>query len=174
MKTFLEVGTCDFRTLNHLSDSGWRGVIVEPVKKYLNNIEQKPNIQYLNYAVDVENGTRIINMAPEELVEQDRDFSGMSSFVNRNYRLSEKLLVNTITFDRLIEFCDITELDILKIDTEGYDLILLQSFPFDKIKPKFIQAECEHIDTDSMVELLESNGYYVQPTFRDVFAYYVG
>ena len=174
MRTFLEVGTCDFGTLNHLSDSGWRGVIVEPVKKYLNNIEQKPNIQYLNYAVDVENGTRIINMAPEELVEQDRDFSGMSSFVNRNYRLSEKLLVNTITFDRLIEFCDITELDILKIDTEGYDLILLQNFPFDKIKPKFIQVECEHIDTDSMVELLESNGYYVQPTFRDVFAYYVG
>jgi hypothetical protein len=40
MKTFLEIGTCDFDTLNFLSDAGWRGVMVEPVKKYLNNVPQ--------------------------------------------------------------------------------------------------------------------------------------
>ena len=76
MKTFLEVGTCDFNTLNYLSDLGWRGVMVEPVKKYLNNIEQKPNIHYLNYAVDWECGQRLMYLANDAIVEQDRDFSG--------------------------------------------------------------------------------------------------
>ena len=174
MRTFLEVGTCDFRTLNELSDNGWRGVIVEPVKKYLNNIEQKPNIQYLNYAVDLENGTRVIKMMPDELIEQDHDFAGMSSFVNQNHRLTEELLVNTITFDRLIEFCDITELDILKIDTEGYDFTLLNSFPFDKIIPKYIQIECIEETFESFSNFLVERGYYIQRTSEDIIAYYLG
>lgn len=173
MRTFLEVGTCDFRTLNYLSDKGWRGVIVEPVKKYLNNIEQKPNIQYLNYAIDVEEGTRELHVAPDELVEKDRDFAGMSSFVTRNPVMTDKLLVNTITFDMVLDFCNITELDILKIDTEGYDLVLLRAFPFDRITPKFIHIECEHVDSKEMMDFLISKGYHVNDTYRDMYAYHI-
>ena len=170
MKTFLEVGTCDFNTLNYLSDLGWRGVMVEPVKKYLNNIEQKPNIHYLNYAVDWECGQRLMYLANDAIVEQDRDFSGMSSFYKRVPALTEEMLVNTITFEKIFDLCKITQIDILKIDAEGYDLELIKMFPFHIIKPKNIRAEVEHIDVIAMAELLASHGYHCDYDSTDVFA----
>lgn len=174
MKTFLEIGTCDFDTLNFLSDNGWKGVMVEPVKKYLNNIPQKPNIHYLNYAVDWQCGTRSMYLANESLVKSDYDFAGMSSFYKNNESLTEELIVNTITFDRIFELCNIESIDILKIDAEGYDLEILKMFPFDKIKPKFIQVEHQHIDFIQMQKLLSEQMYYWVSAERDTFAYYCG
>lgn len=171
MKTFLEIGTCDFRTLNYLSDYGWRGVIVEPVKKYLNNIEQKPNVHYLNYAVDVKSGTNTIRMAPEELVNQDYDYAGMSSLCSTNPLLSEEMVINTITFDKIIDLCDITQIDYLKIDTEGYDWVLLQVFPFHRVRPKFIQIESEHLGRNEIDTYLSEMGYHTMGDSTETYAY---
>ena len=174
MKTFVEIGSCDFDTLNYLSDKGWRGVIVEPIKKYLDNIPQKPNVQYLNYAIDVTNGTREMKIASDEVVESDYTKSGMSSFVREDDSLTESVLVNTITFDDLISFCGITQIDYLKIDVEGYDWVLIKNFPFDKIKPAFIQVEWEHVDSEEMSRYIASQGYHVNYDRTDIYAYYTG
>ena len=174
MKTFLEIGTCDFQTLNFLSDWGWRGVMVEPVKKYLNNIEQKPNIHYLNYAVDWECGTRTMYMASDDIVNQDHDFAGMTSFYQRNNSLVNELVVNTITFEKIFELCDITQIDILKIDAEGHDLELLKMFPFHLLTPKCIQLEHEHIDWKAMQQFLTDKMYYWVSNETDTIAYYAG
>ena len=170
MKTFVEIGSCDFDTLNYLSDKGWRGVIVEPVKKYLNNIEQKPHVQYLNYGIDLDRGVREMRIASDELVETDRNYAGMSSFINLNPVLSETILVNTITFDDLIDFCGITQIDYLKIDAEGYDWILISNFPYNRIKPKFIQVECEHLNPKEMGEFLAEQGYHINYDSTDIYA----
>lgn len=170
MKTFIEVGSCDFNTLNYLSDYGWRGVIVEPIKKYLNNIEQKPNIHYLNYAVDKTSGVREMKVASDEQVERDRDYAGMSSFISENELLEDTKLVNTITFEKIFNLCDITQIDILKIDAEGYDLELIKAFPFHLIKPKYIRVEVEHIDILEMGGILSSHGYHCDYDTTDIFA----
>lgn len=174
MRTFIEIGTCDFDTLNFLSDVGWRGVMVEPVKKYLNNIPQKPNIHYLNYAVDWECGTRTMYLVNDSTVNDDHDYAGMSSFYKGNPNLTEEIIVNTITFEKIFSLCNITEIDILKIDAEGYDLEILKMFPFDKVKPKFIQIEHQHIDFLQMREILSKEMYYWVSAERDTFAYYAG
>lgn len=160
MKTFLEIGSCDFDNLNYLSDHGWGGVIVEPIKKYLDKIPQKPNVHYLNYAVDWECGVRTMYMAPEELIEQDHDYAGMSSFYNTNATLTRETIVNTITLDKVFEMCNITKLDILKIDAEGHDLEILKMFPFHVCKPKYIRVESLHSDVTAMIGLLSSMGYH--------------
>lgn len=170
MKTFVEIGSCDFDTLNYLSDRGWKGVIVEPIKKYLNNIEQKPHVHYLNYAIDLDRGVRIMRTAPDSLVETDREYAGMSSFINMNELLSEEQLVNTITFDDLIDLCNITQIDYLKIDAEGYDWVLISNFPYDKIKPKFIQVESEHLNGKEMGEFLANRGYHINCDTTDLYA----
>lgn len=165
MKTFLEVGSCYFDTLNYLSDYGWRGVIVEPIKKHLNKLEQKPNVHYINAGVDVVNGTREIKMASDEWVERDSDFAGMSSFVSENPTLTERLLVNTITFEDIFNLTGITQIDYLKIDAEGYDGYLLLNYPYHIIKPKFIQFESKHKNVGSNTEaldMLKSIGYHCE------------
>ena len=105
MKTFLEIGSCDFQTLNHFADHGWQGAIVEPMKKYLNNIPQKPNVHYLNYAVDNKIGTRTLYHASDATVNEDKDFAGMSSFLPPRpaYEvLTEETVVNTLTFEKIL------------------------------------------------------------------------
>ena len=171
MKTFLEIGTCDFDTLNHLSDDGWRGVIIEPIKKYLNNIPQRPNIHYLNYAVDWECGTRTMYVADDFIVNEDHDFAGMSSFYPYSSVLTQEVVVNTITFDKIYNMCNITEIDLLKIDAEGHDYEILQMLFRNPIKPKYIQAEIKHLNsTTGIVDLLDLHGYHSTISGDNIFA----
>jgi len=175
MKTFVEIGSCDFNTLNYLGDLNWRGVIIEPIKKYLDNLPQKPNIHYLNYAIDYTKGQRIMFMAEDDVVEQDRDYAGMSSFYQYNKALSKKILVNTIPILDVIKMCDITEIDFLKIDTELYDYEILKMFPFDLISPKIIKVETRQgltkLDTKTAIRnLLISKGYHIETDTDDTFA----
>lgn len=175
MKTFVEIGSCDFNTLNYLGDLNWRGVIIEPIKKYLDNLPQKPNIHYLNYAIDYTKGQRIMFMAEDDVVEQDRDYAGMSSFYQYNDALSKEILVNTIPILDVIKMCDITEIDFLKIDTELYDYEILKMFPFDLISPKIIKVETREgltkLDTKTAIRnLLISKGYHIETDTDDTFA----
>ena len=36
-KYFIEIGTADFDTFEHLAEDGWKGIFVEPVKELLDN-----------------------------------------------------------------------------------------------------------------------------------------
>ena len=95
-KHFIEIGSCDFDTLNHLADYGWKGIIVEPIKKYLDNIPHKEGIEYVNVAIDRVNGKRIIQTWKEEQTKKDKDFKGMSGFNNlpQNQRFLENIEVD--------------------------------------------------------------------------------
>ena len=175
MKTFIEIGSCDFNTLNYLGDLNWKGVIIEPIKKYLDNIPQKPNIHYLNYAIDWSRGQRVMFMAEDYIVEQDHDYAGMSSFYQYNKALSKEILVNTIPILDVIKMCDITEIDFLKIDTELHDYEILKMFPFDLVSPKIIKVETRdgltRLDTKIEIHnLLISKGYHIETDTGDTFA----
>ena len=39
-KIFVEIGVCDFDTLEPLIDNGWLGYFVEPVSKYARKLNQ--------------------------------------------------------------------------------------------------------------------------------------
>jgi len=171
MKTFVEIGSCDFDTLSHLSHHGWKGVIVEPIKKYFDNIPTERNIHYVNAAVSLTNGTATMWTAPDELTQQDPDFKGMSSlWEGSNDNLTIPVEVQTISFHTLFGMTGVTTIDYLKIDTEGYDYEILKMFPWDTIKPSFIKFESEHIDVDMAVELLQSHGYHCEVDVRNTYA----
>ena len=171
MKTFLEIGSCDFNTLTHLSHHGWRGVIVEPIKKYFDNIPTEPNIDYVNAAVDWTDGTATMWTAPDEVTKRDQDFKGMSTIHNRgNSVQSVPIEVRTISFKTLLGMTDVTHIDFLKIDTEGYDGEILKMFPWDTLQPNLIQFESKHIELPPIIELLKSKGYHCQVESENTFA----
>lgn len=171
MKTFVEIGSCDFNTLTHLSHHGWRGVIVEPIKKYFDNIPTERNIQYVNAAVDWEDGGATMWTAPDEVTQEDRDFKGMSTIhKSRNDILSVPIEVKTISFKTLFDMTGVNKIDYLKIDTEGYDGEILKMFPWDDIQPNFIQFESKHIDIQPTLDLLKSKGYHCEIESENTFA----
>ena len=62
-------------------------------------------------------------------------------------------IVKTITLATVVELEKISSIDFLKIDIEGYDLMALKGFPFDKFSPEVILCEFE----DSKTTLLGYN-----------------
>ena len=187
-KIFIEIGSCDFDTLNHFANEGWSGFIIDPMKKYLNNIPRKEGVQYLPIAIDHVKGERIIHYAEDSIVGEDKDFAGMSTFIplgERNWGfqngdngkmdlLSGEMLIQTDTFKNVIKNYGIERIDFLKIDTEGYDFEILKSFPWDylALRPKIIKVEHFHIldGIQKMKEYLEDRSYHVYTEVHDLYA----
>jgi len=179
MKTFLEIGTCDFETLAYLAELGWRGIMVEPIPKYYQNLVNGPlhrNIYYLNAAVDWQEGERVMYTADEETIQKIPYSVGMSSFFPKPDILSQEIVVKTITLDSVFEMCNVQSVDFLKIDTEGYDHEIIKMFPFERFKPDHIKLEKEHmtdVQLDETIKRLSTNGYHCEWTERDIFAFRV-
>lgn len=176
MKIFIEIGACDYDTLNHLSDEGWQGIIVEPIKKYLNRIERKPNVFYENAAIDWNVGYRTMYMASQEKIDEVSYYKGKSSFLPPDQfdkEVNIPIVVRTMSYPLLLHHYSVNYIDYLKIDTEGYDYEILKMAMIHPVKPKKIKMEIEHLTLflDEIKSLLEQNGYIWEHTPYDLTAY---
>lgn len=171
MRTFVEIGSCDFGTLNDFADHNWNGVIVEPIKKYLDKLPTKENVVYLNYAIDETSGSRIMNLVNEDLVSEDHDFAGMSSFHEVTNKPTYQEEVKTKTYQEMIQDSGIERIDYLKIDTEGHDWTILKNVVLDgPMRPNYIKVEHKHLDPYPMVNHLTHHGYKVFIDDTDILA----
>jgi FkbM family methyltransferase len=80
-----------------------------------------------------------------------------------------KIQVTAMTMTGLLSHLNAHSIDVLFIDTEGYDAKILLSFPFNRLLPKKILFEHKHADGTfrvgknfaSVLTLLESFGYHI-------------
>jgi hypothetical protein len=85
--------------------------------------------------------------------------------------------VKVITIPTLLESHQVDRVDVLKIDTEGYDLKILKTLDFSQIKPVIVLAEHAHLsrsEKEEMCEILLDNGYKVTISDLDMLAYRAG
>ena len=186
MKTFIEIGAADFDTMLDTS-MNWRGVICEPHPVFYKRLIQKctnPNITILDLAVSDKNGQGTMEFPTEKYINEtennEEEFwtRGVGGFripgfshkldnarnaYNRDESYVEERTVYTISLDQLVANFGITQLDFLKIDTEGHDVVILEGYSW-RIKPTFIK--CEHgrhnnpdILTERMEKVLTDQGY---------------
>lgn len=93
---------------------------------------------------------------------------GISSLLPFHESHEEANRVDTIT---LADYCRekaIETVDLLKTDTEGYDLPVLRGFPWDTIRPRVVVSEFEDKKTEGlgytfrdMAEFLTAHGYEI-------------
>jgi FkbM family methyltransferase len=178
-KKFIEIGTCDFRTLRYLCDQGWEGVMVDPHAPFLNNISDHENLTKVSVAVGPESKTtKYYKIKDSFLKDSELDYRGMGSidpktplFFDEYKGKIEINDVQVITFDDLISVSGIgTEIDYLKVDAEGMDLEIIQSIDLDKYNIKIILTEVRNGWEDHLKDYLEQNGYLVQILHNDLFA----
>jgi len=185
MKTFIEIGTCDFDTNLPLLESGnWRGVMVEASPPMFDSIAKKVaesgyshNATLKNVAISDFDG-KIDFAVSKPMVGWQR---GIGTVINENhtgtslYHLEnnaelvydEVIEVPCITLDTLMT--EYNSIDYLKLDTEGHELTILQNYSW-RVKPTFIKLEHAHIDDLAMRALLESQGYMVYTEDQDMYA----
>ena len=82
MPFFIEVGTCDFDTLEKLAKNGWDGIMVEPVKEYMDKLPKFDNIHYENIAItDIDDDVDIHYINPNNITREDDEWMILLDFI---------------------------------------------------------------------------------------------
>lgn len=180
MKTFVEIGTCDFDTLRPLCESGWKGYMVEPYQPFLDNIEDHDNLTKINNAVGLFDGEVTYRKVKDEVIEQwdDDTYKGMGTVTTITrfdtddaYKdVVEEHVAQQITFDTLMTTLNINEITYLKIDTEGMDFDIIKSIDYDKYEINFIKMEHSYCDEKLVIDFLENKGYHCELFIDDIIA----
>lgn len=170
-------------------------VLIEPVREYFEklreNYREVEGVSFENVAIAEESGERDFYRLGVDPVECGYPawLSQLGSLradrmneLWRKYENDEKLRqfyldnmtvekVTCITFEELLQRHQIQELDLLQIDTEGYDYEILKTIDFGRVLPRYINYERVLLQEDEPAcrALVESAGYglvdYGQDTF---------
>lgn len=189
---FIEIGTCFMDTLIEKSTIE-RGLSIEPIKEYLDKLENKPNVIKIHGAVVSDEDEKGLDVFYIE--ESDIDKYNLGSWMKgcnsigkphdfhtgyfncpwtwHNHPNRKSLpTINLIeagivkqktipcyTYKKLIDTYNIGHVNVLKIDTEGYDCKILKSvliFYSDKLDylPNEISFESNaHSNTEEILEI---------------------
>lgn len=180
MKTFVEIGCCDFDTLRHLCDDGWKGVMVDPYQPYLNNIEDHENLIKVNKAIALFEGETTYKRVTDKYLEimDDHSYKGMGTITNVTpfdwtddyVGYLEDHTVPTTTIMSLLKELDISKIDYLKIDTEGMDFDILKSIDYNSIEINFIKMEHSYCDEQLVMDFLSNKGFHCELFTDDIIA----
>jgi FkbM family methyltransferase len=141
---FIEIGSSNFDTLLQNSTEHEIGLTVEPMIEYLNQLPNKPNITKVNVAIGDTPGELDIYYFSDENIKKynlGHWFYGCNMIgkphplhfleihqKNLPYNIIESRKVPVITIETLFDKYNVTEINYLKIDTEGYDIKIMNMY----------------------------------------------
>lgn len=158
---FIDVGAYDgikFSNTRALVERGFTGIMVEPgleaFQKLLENYRLESRILLLHAALSNHKG--IIPFWSNDSTYSTTTFGNVQKFSEQGF--SRRFFIPTISWNQLLDFTNVAEVDLLSIDTEGTSLELLDSFPFYRVQPKIIVVE--HDQMQDLCDRVASNHFY--------------
>lgn len=162
----------------------WYGLFVEPVPYLFERLKQsyKHNTRniYANAAIGTSNGVLKMITIDQEAIDSGKVhpcFAGMSAVWPPRNGLASKgdeevvktfgkvIEVPSITLKHLFDEHNIKHVDVLSIDTEGYDWKILQQLQYCDVKPTMIRCEYINLEDNEKKEIeafLDKNNYYYE------------
>jgi FkbM family methyltransferase len=166
---FMQIGSNDGVTSDpiytFIKKYDWHGIMFEPqkesFKKLFDIYQNNKKIKLINMGIAETNAQyKLYKHLPNESVKQDH--SGGSSLLLRKsaeFYEDEYEFIDCTTFNDVIRDYHINKIDLLVIDTEGYDMTIINSINFNLIKPKNIWFEYWPYDNDDKNNLIEFTSY---------------
>ena len=159
--TFLQIGANDdvmndpIYRFNMDNKSVVSGFVLEPLpdiyEKLVENYQSCRNIKPFNLAIHATEVEMVLHrVKPARAAEVPGFARGIASFDETHWEKTslvpnsdfmQKVKVNCISFADFIKLNTIEKLDLLLLDTEGYDYQILMSVDFTHIKPRIIRFE---------------------------------
>ncbi len=121
---------------------GWRGLNIEPDPSRLPwfKLFRHRDIN-LNIGVGLESGELIFNVFNENTLSTF-DEASAKEFEKIGHKINKKIVVPIRPLKTILEqYAANQEIDLLSIDTEGFDLLVLKSNDWDKFRPTFVILE---------------------------------
>jgi FkbM family methyltransferase len=179
---FVQIGANDGATYDPVFERvrkfGWQGLLVEPIpdvfKKLVENYSAHPGLIFENCAVSDQEELRNFYTIPghsklssflPEVVEKATQWLGLPKEVIQNFK------VQCLPPSRLFEKHRISRIDLLLIDTEGFDYEILKRIDLNRFQPQIIMYEEAHLqpkDRKACRSMLQNNGYRLFCYWGDV------
>jgi hypothetical protein len=172
---FIEIGTSNFDTLIEAADDNTVGLSIEPIKYYLDQLPDRARVKKLALAVSRSQapGQMQVYYVPERTIRARglpdwlRGCNSVGDYHPKHIELMVRDLVQIDSVDvvpigDIFNLYDVTELDYLKIDTEGADceiMYTLSLFLDDQPKsryPKKILFESNELANQELVEAIKN------------------
>jgi FkbM family methyltransferase len=190
---FVQIGANDgisFDPIYHLTTKEQvHGIALEPLpdifKELTKNYSNYPNVSLLNKAIHATEKEMLLYRVNPDTAEFDNWSKGTASFNKEHHRLGNikdkdiiEEKVQCISFDELINQHNISHIDLLQLDTEGYDYEIIKMIDFKKMAPSIISFEhglaagiMSKAKLFEIEELLLHNNYNVIIMENDAIAY---
>ncbi len=170
------------------------GYLLEPIpkvyKSLVSNYKKFQGLEFFNYAIHETNSSMQLYKVKEEYEKQLPDFTkGIASFDPEHWIKTtlvpdssyiEAINVECVSVCKFLEMNEITSLDLLIVDTEGYDFEILSSLLETSLRPRIIRFEHgvrNEIMTKSQFSdicaSLNLNGYQIIAESYDATAYFL-
>jgi len=163
---FVEIGTSDFDALIQTATDTTRGISIEPMQYYLDRLPNPAGVTKLCCAVSANGQAAMLSMyyVPDAAIREHalpewlRGCNSIGSYHLQHRKLGIEHLVQVThvpayPLARIFEQHQVTELDLLKIDTEGQDAdILLNLADNMLVQPRKIVFESNELSDPSKVK----------------------
>jgi FkbM family methyltransferase len=151
---FIQIGANDGKRFdpihNIVKAYNLSGLAIEPIKEYYDELKHNytgTRVITVNKAIYSNNEKITLNKVVNNnsLPEWSKGIASIDPLHHERAGIDKKYIVQeiveAITFVNLLETYNVKHVDLLLIDTEGYDKHIIEMIPFDKISPKIIQFE---------------------------------
>lgn len=167
-------------------DHRWHGLLVEPqpgpfAQLQAGYAELKDRLIFENVAIDREERTRPLYRVDPRFASSPEQTGLASFFPDRalaTYAALNQLVsepVQCLPFQRLLERHRVTKIDLLQIDTEGFDFEIIKMIDFARCRPAMIHFEHRHLsgtEYNACLRLLHAQGYWHVEKEFDVAAFH--
>ena len=176
----------------------WKGLLVEPQPSAFERLRQtyadEPQLQFVNAAIGQQDGTATLYRVREQGTDFPYWYYQIASLDRQKVldvlahwkqtssdpipddfaSLIEDLPIPALAVQSLLAQHQVQAVDLLVIDTMGYDYEILKLFPFELLKPAVIHFEHNHLSSDDQracLEFLIERGYSLAKVAVDTIAY---
>lgn len=158
---FVQVGACDGlvsdQAVHHIGSSKFRSLLIEPVPDNFAKLEDlhrgNDNVKVLNVAVSHAKGRRIIYTVANQGRWKDSPVARQIASFDRGHLVRfgiedteiQPMEIGCVTLSEVVEQGAFPRIDLLQIDTEGFDAEVVKMALSLAVKPKAIYFEFCHI-----------------------------
>jgi hypothetical protein len=132
----------------------WTGILIEPSPKVFLELEKnRPNNININKCL-------VASDYQYQTISGSFDNGPMSSVGNiRNIENAELIDVSCEPLHKILGYLEIPKIDFMTIDTEGYELKVLNGLNLEKYRPTYLLIEIYELDKESIINYLTGFNY---------------
>lgn len=162
---FIELGANDGLTQSNTAflakTRGWKGILIEPSKKAFDQCVQNRPESLCFHAACVSS-----DFSGSFVLGDFTDGSLMASVNGGRLHRGLQEQVAATTIERILDDnLQSSTIDFLSLDTEGYELPILEGLNLKKYRPRYMLIEIYEKDYEKITNFLTSNGYQMHSNF---------